>query len=91
MAQPFQIVITKVSSGMSNIVISGTGLFIPPHTISNDELVAAFNQYVDKFNADNAAAIEAGEVEALSHSSSEFIEKASGIKSRYAMYKDGHR
>jgi len=89
MAQPFQIVITKVSSGMSNIVISGTGLFIPPHTISNDELVAAFNQYVDKFNADNAAAIEAGEVEALSHSSSEFIEKASGIKSRYAMYKDG--
>ncbi|MFC3681437.1 beta-ketoacyl-ACP synthase III [Bacterioplanoides pacificum] len=74
---------------MSNIVISGTGLFTPPHTISNDELVAAFNQYVDKFNADNAAAIEAGEVEALSHSSSEFIEKASGIKSRYAMYKDG--
>jgi len=74
---------------MSNIVISGTGLFIPPHIISNDELVAAFNQYVDKFNAENAAAIEAGDAEALSHSSSEFIEKASGIKSRYAMYKDG--
>jgi len=74
---------------MSNIVISGTGLFIPPHIISNDELVAAFNQYVDKFNAENAAAIEAGDIEALSHSSSEFIEKASGIKSRYAMYKDG--
>ena len=74
---------------MSNVVISGTGLFIPPHVISNDELVAAFYQYVDKFNAENAAAIEAGETEALSHSSSEFIEKASGIKARYAMYKDG--
>lgn len=74
---------------MSNVVISGTGLFVPPHTISNDELVAAFNQYVDKFNAENAAAIDAGEVTALEHSSSEFIEKASGIKSRYVMYKDG--
>ena len=74
---------------MSNVVISGTGLFIPPHVITNDELVAAFNQYVDKFNSENAAAIEAGETEALAHSSSEFIEKASGIKARYAMYKDG--
>lgn len=74
---------------MSEIVISGTGLFIPPHIITNDELVIAFNQYVDDFNTENASAIEAGDVEALSHSSSEFIEKASGIKARYAMYKDG--
>ena len=74
---------------MTQIVISGTGLFIPPNIITNDELVAAFNQYVDKFNAENASQIEAGEVEALTHSSSEFIEKASGIKARYAMYKDG--
>ncbi|MCA6064565.1 beta-ketoacyl-ACP synthase III [Thalassolituus marinus] len=74
---------------MSNIVISGTGLFIPPHVITNEELVAAFNQYVDNFNEKNAAAIEAGEVEALTHSSPEFIEKASGIKARYVMYKDG--
>ena len=74
---------------MSNVVISGTGLFVPPHVITNEELVNAFNQYVDNFNAQNAASIEAGETEALSHSSPEFIEKASGIKSRYAMYKDG--
>jgi len=74
---------------MSNIVISGSGLFIPPHTITNDELIAAYNAYVEKFNAENAAAIEAGEVEALPTSSSEFVEKASGIKSRYVMYKDG--
>jgi beta-ketodecanoyl-[acyl-carrier-protein] synthase len=74
---------------MSQFVISGTGLFIPPHSISNEELVTAFNQYVEKFNDQHAAEIEAGEVEALVGSSPEFIEKASGIKSRYAMYKDG--
>ncbi len=74
---------------MTQFVISGTGLFTPPHSISNEELVNAFNQYVEKFNTENAAQIEAGEVEALSGSSPEFIEKASGIKSRYAMYKDG--
>lgn len=71
------------------IVISGTGLWTPTESISNDELVACFNQYVENFNADNATAIEAGEVEALSPSSSEFIEKASGIKSRYVMNKAG--
>ncbi|WP_199611627.1 beta-ketoacyl-ACP synthase III [Flocculibacter collagenilyticus] len=74
---------------MTNVVISGTGLFTPPHTVSNDELVASYNQYVDKFNAENAADIEAGTVSPMQHSSSEFIEKASGIKSRYLMYKDG--
>lgn len=74
---------------MTHFVISGTGLFIPPHSISNEELVDAFNQYVEKFNQQNADKITAGEVEALVGSSPEFIEKASGIKSRYAMYKDG--
>ena len=38
---------------------------------------------------DNAAAIEAGEIEALAPSSVAFIEKASGIKSRYVMDKAG--
>jgi beta-ketodecanoyl-[acyl-carrier-protein] synthase len=71
-----------------SVVISGTGLFTPPNSISNDELVACFNQYVDNFNAENGVAIAAGEVDALSYSSSEFIEKASGIKSRYVMSKD---
>ncbi len=70
-----------------SVVISGTGLFTPPEKISNDELVACFNSYVDKFNTENAQAIELGELEALSYSSSAFIEKASGIKSRYVMSK----
>ncbi len=68
-------------------VISATGLFTPAESISNEELVASFNQYVDRFNADNEAAIAAGEVDALSHSSVEFIEKASGIKARHVMSK----
>jgi len=74
---------------MHNVVISGTGLYQPPHTISNAELVQAFNAYVDLDNAKNAAAIEAGQRVPLQHSSVEFIEKASGIKQRYVMEKDG--
>jgi beta-ketodecanoyl-[acyl-carrier-protein] synthase len=72
-----------------NVVISGTGLYTPANSISNDELVESFNAYVQQFNADNAAAIASGEVNALSESSSGFIEKASGIKSRYVMDKAG--
>lgn len=74
---------------MSNIVISGTGLFTPPHVITNDELVEAFNSYVDEYNKDHSLTIESGEMAALQHSTSEFIEKASGIKQRYAMIKEG--
>lgn len=74
---------------MKPVVISGTGLFTPPHAISNDELVTAFNAYVELFNAENADKIAAGDVTALEPSSSAFIEKASGIKSRYVMEKAG--
>ena len=69
--------------------IIATGLFTPPNAISNEELVESFNAYVAEFNAENAAAIEAGEMEPLSPSSAEFIEKASGIKSRFVLNKDG--
>jgi len=71
------------------IAISGTGLFTPPNAISNEELVASFNAWVRKFNAENAAAIAEGRVQAQSESSVEFIVKASGIKSRYVMDKAG--
>lgn len=74
---------------MKQVVISGTGLFTPPHSISNDELVEAFNAYAESFNRENAAAIAGGEVAAVEPSSSAFIEKASGIKSRYVMEKTG--
>ena len=45
---------------MHNVVISGTGLYTPANSISNEELVQSFNTYVHQFNADNAAAIERG-------------------------------
>lgn len=74
---------------MHQAVIAATGLFTPEQSISNTELVDTFNAYVERFNAANAEAIAAGEVEALSPSSPEFIEKASGIKSRFVMDKAG--
>ena len=70
---------------MKSVVISGTGYYHPKHAVSNDQLVDTFNKYVDQFNADNAAEIEAGTTDALTHSSTAFIEKASGIKQRYLM------
>jgi beta-ketodecanoyl-[acyl-carrier-protein] synthase len=74
---------------MSDIVISGTGLFTPEHIITNTELVASFNAYVEHFNHTHAAEIAAGQVQALVPSSVEFIEKASGIQQRYVLEKDG--
>jgi beta-ketodecanoyl-[acyl-carrier-protein] synthase len=75
--------------GMNAVVISGTGLYQPPHIISNEELVSSFNQYVERYNATHASEIAAGTCVALQPSSTEFIEKASGIKQRYVIDKDG--
>jgi beta-ketodecanoyl-[acyl-carrier-protein] synthase len=74
---------------MVNVVISGTGLYVPPHKITNEELVATFNEYVDAFNAHHKADIDAGLVAPKQHSSAEFIEKASGIKARHLVDVDG--
>ena len=74
---------------MHDTVISGTGLFTPSESISNDELVTAFNAYVELYNAEHAEAIAAGDLAPLQPSSAEFIEKASGIKARYVMNKAG--
>ena len=71
------------------VAISATGLWAPSEAISNDELVASYNAYVERYNAMHAADIEAGALPALLPSSSEFIEKASGIKSRYVIDKHG--
>ena len=68
-------------------VISATGLYTPPEIVTNEELVASFNTYVERFNQRHAAEIEAGEIAPLAPSSVEFIEKASGIKARHVMSK----
>jgi beta-ketodecanoyl-[acyl-carrier-protein] synthase len=65
----------KMGTSVAALALSGTGLFTPAASISNDELVESFNAY----------ARGAG----LQESSAEFILKASGIKSRYVMDKAG--
>lgn len=74
---------------MSNVVLTASGLYTPPEAISNDELVASFNAYVDLYNEAHADDITAGRAAPLTHSSSEFITKASGIESRYVVDKAG--
>ena len=74
---------------MHQPVISGTGVFTPDEIISNDELVAAFNAYADRFNSAHADEIATGEVAEMAHSSSEFIVAASGIHQRYVLNKSG--
>jgi beta-ketodecanoyl-[acyl-carrier-protein] synthase len=74
---------------MKNVAITGTGVFTPVEIITNDELVVAFNAYADLFNAQNAARIASGEVDAKSHSSADFIVAASGIEQRHVLDKAG--
>jgi len=74
---------------MTRVAITGTGLYTPAESISNDELVACYNAWATRENAANAAAIAAGTVAELPMSSTEFIYKASGIKSRYNIDKAG--
>jgi beta-ketodecanoyl-[acyl-carrier-protein] synthase len=70
-------------------VITGSGLYTPPESVSNDELVAAFNEYVRRWNHEHAADIAVGRAQPLAESSSEFILKASGIESRHVVDRRG--
>ena len=74
---------------MPQAVISATGLYQPPHVVTNAELVEAFNAYAAAHNTAHAEAIARGDALAIAGSSVEFIEKASGIKQRYVIEKDG--
>jgi beta-ketodecanoyl-[acyl-carrier-protein] synthase len=71
------------------VAISATGLWTPEASISNAELVASYNAYVERYNAEHSAEIRDGLRAALQPSSVEFIEKASGIKHRYVLDKEG--
>jgi len=71
------------------VVISGVGLWKPEHRITNEELVSSYNAWAERYNAEHQQAIARGECAAKPLSSAEFIEKASGISSRYAYVKDG--
>ncbi len=72
-----------------SVSITGTGLFTPSESISNAELAASLTASVEKYNADHADEIAAGTVEARALPDEEFIEKASGISSRFVVEKSG--
>ncbi|WP_438467612.1 beta-ketoacyl-ACP synthase III [Marinomonas sp. PE14-40] len=76
-------------SNKNNVVISGVGLWTPANTITNEELVESYNAWATQYNIDHAAQIEADELSPKPLSSAAFIEKASGIKSRYVYAKEG--
>jgi len=78
-----------VSASSPTAVIAATGLFTPEQSISNAELVEAYNAWAELENARHADEIAAGTRQALTPSSVEFIEKASGIKSRFVLDKTG--
>ncbi|MFO1016327.1 MAG: beta-ketoacyl-ACP synthase III [Hyphomonadaceae bacterium] len=71
------------------VAISATGLWTPADSVTNAELVASFNAYVERYNAEHATEIAQGARQALQPSSVEFIEKASGIKHRFVLDKQG--
>ena len=70
---------------MYRAAISGIGVEIPEASITNDELVASFNAWVDKENAVRGAAGEP----LLQKSDTDFILYASGVKERHVLVLDG--
>jgi beta-ketodecanoyl-[acyl-carrier-protein] synthase len=70
---------------MFRAAISGIGVEIPEARITNEELVASFNAWVDKENVGRAAAGEP----LLQKSNTEFILYASGVKERHVLVLDG--
>ena len=72
-----------------SVSITGTGLFTPAESISNAELAASLTASVEKWNGEHAVEIAAGTLEARALPDEEFIEKASGIGSRFVMEKSG--
>ncbi|MEM6481055.1 MAG: beta-ketoacyl-ACP synthase III [Pseudomonadota bacterium] len=69
--------------------ITGSGVFTPSQTITNQELVTAFNVYAERYNADHADEISTGRLAAKDPSSAEFIVNASGIERRFVLDKTG--
>ncbi len=73
----------------TSTAITGSGVWHPETVITNAELCDAFNVWVRRENDAHAAEIAAGTRTAMRESTPEFIEKASGIKQRYAADKVG--
>ena len=74
---------------MGRALITGTGLFTPPDSITNEELVVSLSKANERWNAEHRDAIERGDETERDMPSERFIEKASGVGHRYVMDKTG--
>ena len=74
---------------MSRILITGTGLFTPPDSVTNAELVESLGAANEKWNAEHDAQIQSGDLEERDMPSEKFILRASGIGHRFVMDKKG--
>ena len=74
---------------MSRILITGTGLFTPPDSVTNAELVASLGAANEKWNAEHRSEIDRGDLEERDMPTEKFILRASGIAHRYMMDKKG--
>jgi beta-ketodecanoyl-[acyl-carrier-protein] synthase len=74
---------------LSRILITGTGLFTPPDSVTNAELVASLGAANEKWNREHRSEIERGELEERDMPSEKFIHRASGIGHRFLMDKTG--
>ena len=74
---------------MSVALITGTGLYTPPCSVTNEELVESLSVATERFNAEHAEAIAREEIEPRELPSDQFIRKASGIGHRYVVEKEG--
>lgn len=67
------------------VALSGVGVEIPDNVISNEELVASFNAWVE---SENPRRVAAG-LEPLARSDDDFIVYASGVKTRHVYEREG--
>jgi beta-ketodecanoyl-[acyl-carrier-protein] synthase len=70
---------------MNRVAISGVGVEIPEARITNEELVASFNAWVERENKTRQAAGEA----LLQKSDTDFIVYASGVQERHVLERSG--
>ncbi|MGL4206299.1 MAG: beta-ketoacyl-ACP synthase III [Aeromonadaceae bacterium] len=74
---------------MYQVVLTGSGLHVPPYEVTNQQLADVYNRYVHQFNQENGSAIEAGQIAPLKESSPDFIEELSGIRTRHFLTREG--
>jgi beta-ketodecanoyl-[acyl-carrier-protein] synthase len=71
-----------------NVVISGSGVYLPEDNLSNQELVQSYNSFIDKAQSAGESSEASGERTAT-YVTEQFIYKASGIQNRRVIDKQG--